>query len=753
MATTTERSPEYKVIGTSPARPDAVEKVTGKAQYAADVHLPGNLFGRILRSPHAHAKIVSIDVSKAAALPGVKAVATHKDFPPIPADTPPGEALSLKYLRDNVFASDKVLYEGQAVAAVCADNPHIADEALALIEVQYEVLKPAMTVLEAMQPDAPVLQEKLPARATMEQAGPNALKMVMQSGDIEQGFREADIVVEGEYTTAMVHQGYIEPHATIVDVKRDGRMTVWTTTQSAYSYREQIAKILQIPQSIIKVIPTEVGGAFGGKEVARLEPVAAILSRKSGRPVRIAMSRAEDLAATGPAPGSYSKIRLGATRDGKIVAADMYFAIEAGAFPGAPVAQAATLSVGRYNIPNQRVEAYDVIVNRPKQNSYRAPAGPQVHFGTEQLVDELAEKLGLDPIEIRLRNVVKEGDRNIQGIAYSRMGGAEVLEAMREHLHYNTPLEGPNRGRGIAIGFKPGGGGVSWCTLSVNPDGTLSMLTGSPDMSGSRLTTAMQAAETLGLPVELIFSGVGDSDIGGFSTGTWGSRTTVATGMAAHEAALDVIKKMTERAAKIWGTTADDVDYTDAVFTKRSDSSQRTTFGELAEKLNSTGGTIIGEAVLEGGLIPPIAGHIIDVEVDPETGKIDILRCTAVQDVGRAIHPDIVEGQIQGGTIQGIGFGLTEEYFYTQEGRLANKSLLDYRMPVALDAPHVDTVIIEVPNPRQPYGVKPVGESTMTTPPAAIANAVYNAIGVRMHKLPMSPGNVLEAIWQSKSKS
>ncbi len=753
MATTIERSPEYKVVGTTPTRTDAIEKVTGKAQYAADIYLAGNLYGKILRSPHAHARIKSIDVSKARTLPGVKAVATHEDFPPIPdaVMARENEALNLRHLRDNVLASEKVLYEGQPVAALAADSPHVAEEALSLIKVEYEVLKPVMTVLEAMQPDAPVLHEKLPSGATMEQTHPNARRLLLQSGDIEQGFREADVIVEREFTTAMVHQGYIEPHATIVDVKRDGRMTVWTTTQSAYSYRDQISKILLIPQSMIKVIPTECGGAFGGKEVARLEPVAAILSRKAGKPVRIAMSRAEDLSATGPAPGCYIKVKIGANKDGRITAADMYFAYEAGAFPGAPVVQAATLGMGRYNVLNQRAEGYDVVVNRPKQNSYRAPGGPQIHFATEQLVDELAEKLGFDPIEFRRVNAAKEGDRNIQGIVYSRLGGEEVLQAMRKHPHYTAPLEGPNRGRGIAIGFKPGGGGVSWCNISVNPDGTLSMLSGSPDMSGTRLTTAMQAAETLGLPVELFSSGVGDSDDGGFATGSWGSRTAVATGAAAHNAALDIIKKMTERAAKIWGIDVEDVSYDEGVFTSRSDESKRSTFKELAEKLNSTGGTIIGQAVLEGVTIPPVAGHIIDVEVDPETGKIDILRCTVVQDVGRAIHPDIVEGQLQGGTIQGIGFALTEEYYYTSEGRLANKSLLDYRMPVALDAPHVETVIVEVPNPRQPYGVKPVGESTMTTPPAAIANAVYKAIGVRLSKLPMSPRNVLEAIWEQKA--
>jgi CO/xanthine dehydrogenase Mo-binding subunit len=442
------------------------------------------------------------------------------------------------------------------------------------------------------------------------------------------------------------------------------------------------------------------------------------------------------------------KLKLGATQDGRMVAGEMTVAFEAGAFPGSPVNFIVAYGFANYNVPHQKVLGYDVVVNKPKTSSYRAPGATQVYFAMEQLVDELATKFEMDPIDFRLLNVLKEGDRNIQDVSMPRLGGEAVLNAMKNHPHYSAPLEGPNTGRGVALGFKSGGGGLSWCTLAVSPDGSISMATGSPDMSGTRLTTAMQAAETLGIPVDLFDSQVGTSADGGNSGGTWGSRVTFATGIAAIEAAKDLLEKMRVRAAQIWNTNVTEVNYDDGQFINQTNLGQTMTFKELAGQLNASGGPLVGEASLNvptgGG--PPFAGHIIDVAVDPATGKVDILRCTIVQDVGRAIHPDFVEGQLQGGTVQGIGWALNEGYFYDKAGHLANKSLLDYRLPVSLDLPPIDCVIIEVPNPAHPFGVKSVGESSITTPPAAIANAIQRAVGVRMDLLPMSPGNVWDAI-------
>lgn len=760
MTSTADRPAKYKVVGTSPIRPDGMDKVTGRAIFGDDIRVPGVIYGKVLRSPHAHAKIKRIDVSAALKVPGVRAVATHGDFPPIPAAmVAKGDAayMSLRDLRNNALASDKVLYKGHSVAAIAADNPHVAEEALSKIVVEYEVLKPVMDAPSGLKADAPVIHEKLNTisfGAALEKSHPNALHIEMKIGDIEQGFKMADVIVEREFNTRTIHQGYIEPQSCTVDVAPDGSMTVWSTTQGAFAYRDQLSRILQIPQHKIKVIPTEIGGGFGGKEVAYIEPAAAVLSRKAGRPVRIAMSRADVLQATGPACGSYMKVKMGATKDGRMVAAQAYLAFEAGAYPGAPVVGATGLIFGRYTIPHQSIDGYDVIVNKPKTQPYRAPGATQAHFSAETVVDELAEKIGMDPVEFRMINVVKEGDRNVQGVPYPKIGAVEVLSAIRNHPHYKAPLGGPNRGRGIALGLWRNGGGMSTCIITVNSDGTVTMVTGSPDLSGTRTSIGMQAAETLGIPFEDVKPIVGDTESIPYTMGSWGSSTTFGRGYAAHEAAVEVNKKMAARAAQIWGTSADNVQFKEGVYSHKSDPNLKFTFKQLAEKLNATGGPIQGSVVIDPtkGVGLAFAACIVDVEVDTETGKIQTPRVTVIQDVGVAIHHDIVVGQMQGGTVQALGWALNEEYWFDSEGRMANSSLLDYRMPTALDVPMIDTMIVEVPNPGHPYGVRGVGENSIVAPPAAVANAVYKAIGVRMTDLPLSPGSVLNALWKKQGK-
>ncbi len=748
MSTTIERSSQYKVIGKDVLRPDGVDKVTGRAVFADDVHLNGMLHAKVLRSPHAHAKIRSIDVSEALKMPGVRAVVTSEDFPPIPEGIVKEEGAAFFAL-----ASDKVLFRGHAVAAVAADSPHVADEALSKIKVEYEVLKAVLDPREAMEPGAPVLHEKLNPMsfgARLEQHSPNALQQITSMGDIEQGFREADVVVEREFTTKTVHQGYIEPQSCVVDTAPDGSVTIWSTCQGPFRHRDNTADLLQLPQNKVKVIPTEIGGGFGGKEVPYLEPMAAILSRKTGRPVKITMSRSDVFEGTGPACASYMRVKFGAKKTGELVAAHLYFCFEAGAFPGAPVGGAVGIGLGRYKIPNQLVEGFDVVVNKPRTQPYRAPGATQIHFATEGVVDELCEKIGMDPIEFRLKNVVQEGDRNVQGVPFLRIGGVEVLEAIKNSDHYKTPLEGPNRGRGVALGFWRNGGGMSSCSISVHPDGTVSIIEGSPDLSGTRTGIGMQAAETLGIPFEDVRITVVDTDSVGYTMGSWGSRTSFATGWAAIEAARDVNLKMVERASSIWSVPPEEVEVSDGTFYHRDDGSKKFTFKQLAARLNATGGPVVGSSVVDPtrGVGPAFAANVVDLEVDPETGKVTILRYTVAQDVGQALHPGMVEGQLEGGTVQGIGWALNEEYFFDNDGQMRNSSFLDYRMPVALDVPMIDTIIIEVPNPGHPYGVRGVGENNIITPPAAIAAAIHNAIGVRMTDLPMSPGYVLQALWQ-----
>ena len=755
MTTTAEN--KYSVVGTRPARHDGFDKVTGAARFGADINLPGMLHGKILRSPHAHARIRSIDTSKAEALPGVMAVATAQDFPivqarPIDYENAQGNP---RIIAENILADRKVLYKGHAVAAVAATNPHVAEQALDLIEVDYEVLPVVLDLHDAVKEDAPLLHEEMTTRFRMDRAGPGddtgqrsniAGHLQHKLGDVEKGFSEADVIFEQEYETQTVHQGYIEPHVATAQWSTDGRLTVWTSTQGAFGVRSTTAAILSMPESMVKVVPMEIGGGFGAKGVTYLAPVTAALAKKAGRPVKIAMSRKEVFEGSGPASATLMRVKIGATKEGKITAGQVYMVYEAGAFPGAPVGGGAITGFGSYNIENVLVDGYDVVCNKQKAQAYRAPGQPQANFTVECAMDELAEQLGIDPMELRLKNAVKEGDRMPNGVPHAVFGCLELEEAMKNHDHYNAPLGGPNRGRGVAVAFRAQGGQTSSATINVNSNGTINIITGSVDIGGTRTAIAMQAAEVLGLASEDVFPSVGDTDSVGYTANTGGSRTAFDTGLAAIAAAEEVKVRMKTRAALLWEVEDEDVDFQDGAFvcTKTED---RLTFKELAARLMRTGGPVTCSASAPStGVGPIFAGNICDVEVDPDTGKVDIIRFTAFLDAGQAVHPSFVEGQMQGATVQGIGWALNEEYFYTPEGTMANSSFLDYRMPTTLDMPMIDTVIIEVPNPRHPFGLRGVGEGPIIPPLAAVANAVYHATGARIRKLPITPGSVLEAL-------
>jgi len=746
----------YKVIGTRPIRHDGVDKVTGRAVYGADVQMPGLLHGRILRSPIPHGCIKKIDASKALALPGVEAVVTAADFPN-PGDkiAELGEgAVNLRHLSSNCLARGKVLYKGQAVAAVAAVSPHVAEEALKLIAVEYEPLPHVTDVVEAMRDGAPLLHDDLVTESLGKPTGKRsnvAKHFQFKIGDVEKGFAEAAVVVEREFHTATVHQGYIEPHAATALWSADGSVTIWCSTQGAFTVRAQMAELLDLPVSRIKAVPTEIGGGFGGKIRVYLEPVAAALSKKTGRPVKITMNRTEVFEGTGPTPGSYIKVKMGADKSGRLTAAQAYLAYEAGAFPGSPVGPGAMCIFACYNIPNVHIDGYDVVVNKPATSAYRAPGATNAAFASETVVDEICEKLNIDPLDFRLKNAAHEGTRRADGPVYPRIGMIETVEAAKKHPHYNSPLAGPNRGRGVATGFWFNCGLKSSATASVNADGTVSLVEGSTDIGGTRTSIAMQLAEALGLRAEDVRPVVADTDMVGYTDVTGGSRVTFATGWAAYEAAQDIKRQMVARAALVWGVKPEDVSYDAGVLRCKTDDAKRLTFKELAEKLHATGGTIVGRASVDPtGVGGGFATHVVDVEVDPETGKVTVLRYTAVQDVGQAVHPSYVEGQMQGGAVQGIGWALNEEYAYNARGEMTNASFLDYRMPTSLDLPMIDTVMVEVANPGHPYGVRGVGEVPIVPPPAALANAIYRAVGVRLTQLPMSPGRVVKAVLAKK---
>ncbi|MDA0988284.1 MAG: xanthine dehydrogenase family protein molybdopterin-binding subunit [Chloroflexi bacterium] len=748
---------KYKVLGTRPVRHDGIEKVTGAARYGADMNMPEMLHGKILRSPHAHARIRSIDTSKAEALPGVMAVATSKDLPIIQArELNPGQG-GPRLLAENDLADKKVLYKGHAVAAVAATSPHIAEEALALIAVDYEVLPTVLGWREAMKEGATLLHDNLTEKfsATRGGAGEDtgnksnvASHLQLKMGNVEQGFKEADTILEREYNTQTIHQGYIEPFACTAQWIPEGRLTIWTSTQGIFGVRGNVAAILNIPESMIKIVPMEIGGGFGGKGTGYLEPVAAVLSKKTGHPIKMVMSRKEVFEGTGPSSGTSITVKIGAKKDGTITAAQLGMIYEAGAYPGSPMVGGVTSAVSAYKIDNVLIDGYDVVCNKPKTAAYRAPGHPQAAFAAESALDELADMLGMDPMDLRLKNVAMEGDRAVTGVPHAHVGLKEVMDVMKAHPHYTAPLGGPNRGRGVATGYRLNGGGSgSSATINVLANGTVNLTTGSMDLSGTRVAIAMQVAETLGLTAEEVTPQVVDTDSVGWTGGSGGSRITFDTGRASIAAAQLVIEQMGARAARLWEVQPEDVEFVDGIFICTKNTDDKFTFKELAGKLMTTGGPVTCSAMdTQGGVGGALAGNIFDVEVDPETGKVDILRSTVFLDIGQAAHPSYVEGQMQGGTLQGIGWALNEEYFFTPEGVMANSSLLDYRMPTSLDLPMIDTVIIEYANPRHPYGLRGAGEHPIIAPLPAMANAVSRAIGVRMATLPISPGAILEAI-------
>jgi CO/xanthine dehydrogenase Mo-binding subunit len=547
-----------------------------------------------------------------------------------------------------------------------------------------------------------------------------------------------------------VHQGYIEPHACVVSVAPDNRTTIWSSSQGQFMVRAMTAYLTGITQSHIKAIPAEIGGGFGGKTIVYLEPVATILSKKSGRPVKMVMTREEVMRATGPTSGSKSTVRIGAKRDGTIVAGQGTFYLQAGCFPGSPIRGAAGCAFAPYDISNVHSLGYDVVSNRSKVAAYRAPGAPIGAFAVESVLDELAEKLGMDPLKLRLKNAAKEGTKAAHGPTFPRIGYAETVEEALNSEHYKTPLTGKFQGRGVASGFWFNAGGESSAQVNITEDGNVVVTTGHPDIGGSRASIANITAELLGIDYDQVSVQIGDTATIGYSNLTGGSRVLFASAMVVTESTEQVIEQLKGRAAKIWGIDPSQVVWENGEarpMGEHSGNFPSMSLEELAAKANATGGPIgAGSQSNTVGAEGGFATHVCDVEVDVDLGIVRVLRYTCFQDVGRAIHPSYVEGQLQGGMAQGIGWALNEEYIYDKNGRVDNPGFLDYRMPVCSDLPMLDCGIIEIPNPKHPQGVRGVGEVPLVPGPAAVRNAVYDAIGIRIDDLPLSPPSVLAAI-------
>ena len=740
-------APQLNYIGTRPIRPDGVEKVTGRANFGADRSLPGMLYGKVVRSPHAHARIRAIDTSAAAAMPGVLAVITAADFPDRAEFS-----WRRKGFNDNLMASDKVFYHGHAVAAVAATSNQAAEAAAAAVEVEYEVLESVTDALAAMRPDAPVLHDDLFTEGLEEtpKAPSNlAKKQAISKGDVAAAFAEADEIVERTFVTPMVHQGYIEPHACVGSFNEDGQATVWCSSQGHFAVRSMTAMALGMDIGDIRVIPAEIGGGFGGKTTIYLEPLAVKLSEKTGRPVKMVMSREDVFRATGPASGTVNTVKIGAKRDGRIVAMYAKLIYESGAYPGSPLGAGSMCIFAPYDVADLLIEGYEVVVNRPRVAAYRAPGAPQSMFAGESVLDELAEKLGMDPLDLRLKNAAKQGTHAAYGPTFGAIGLSDCLHAAKAHPHYASAVA-EDAGRGVAVGFWFNGANQSSAEVHIADSGMVKVVEGSPDIGGSRASMALMAAETLGVPYERIRVHVADTDSTGYCATTGGSRVTFATGMAVIRACEDVIGELKRRAAATWDIEAEQVEWADGEARPAPGVNvdvQPLSLAELARDMARTGGPISGRASLNAqGPGPSFSVNMADVHVDKETGRATVTRFTAIQDAGKAIHPDYVEGQMQGGAAQGIGWALNEEYIYDADGALENPGFLDYRVPVASDLPMIDTQIVEVPNANHPYGVRGVGETPIVAPLAAVGNAVSHAIGVRMADLPLSPPKVLEAI-------
>ncbi len=738
---------KFEVVGNRFVRPDGVDKVCGRARYGADASAPGQLVGLVLRSPHAHAKIKKIDTAKAQRLSGVKAVITAEDLP----DLTGGDRGTMDIL-ENCMARGRALYDGHAVAAVAAIDERTARKALKLIKVSYQVLPHVTDVDEAMKPDAPVIHDWVFTRGMnpkpTEPSNVSA-RTEMGHGDVDVGFAAADVIVEKSFKTEQTHQGYIEPHACLASVSPDGSAELWVTTQGPFTFRNVCANLLGLDFAKLKVTSSEIGGGFGGKTHVWTEPVALALSRKANRPVKLVMTRDEVFRATGPTASTSVDVKVGAKKNGKITAATLELRYQGGAFPGPWAMLGCMTGFACYNIENQRSVGWDVIVNRPKVAAYRAPSAPMAAFAVESAMDILAKELGMDAVDLRLKNVAKEGTQAPYGPIYGPIGIEASLKAVKNHPHMKARLK-RNQGRGVACGFWFNIGGQTCVDLNIGTDGTVNLAVGTVDVGGARASIGMIAAEELGIPYEQVRVNVADTSSLGHNDTTEGSRGTFSSGMATVFAARDAISVLKARAAKMLDVPVESIVWENGharAKGKRYGNLSPLSLKEIAARSPKTGGPIAGHnEIVADGAGNGFASHICDVEVDPETGLTEVLRYTVVQDAGKAIHPDYVEGQFQGAAAQGIGWALNEEYVYGKDGRLQNAGFLDYRMPVCSDLPFIDTQILEIPNPNHPYGVRGVGETSIVPPLGAIGNAISGATGVRMNHAPMSPVRMLDAL-------
>lgn len=763
-------------IGRSVVREDAVEIVTGKAVFLDDLRRPDMAYGVVLRSPHAHARIVRIDATRALEMPGVLAFVSGEGLP---------DAYYGVDLKDQqVFARGKVRYVGEPVAALAAETRAQAEAALELVEVEYETLPAVLDAREALRPGAPIVHERLSEYELgfdTERYGNVCTAASVDYGDLDEGFRKADLVVEGEFVSRHQQHAPLEVHGAVAEWDSRGRATVWSTTQKPFAIRRYLGQSLRMEFSKIKVVATRVGGGFGSKLELHAEPFALLLARASGRPVKVVYSREDDLSSVVARHATWFRIRTGVRRDGLITAREMEFVFDTGAYSGngpTTLTLAVQVSTGLYRVPAQKVRGHCVYTNKMNCGSFRGPSAPQTTFAVESHTDDIARKLGMDPLDFRLKNLLREGEltgfgQRLRGVDYAAVARAAAEKAGWKEFRAARARVGSGPGIGMACVYWLTGGWSTSAQVRIAEDGTVLLSTGAVDMGTGYLFTSVRqmTAEALGIRAEDVVVIQGDTDTASYDHGIGGSRGSVAIGTAALRAAEAARERLLDSAARMLGVPRDGLETKGGTVRVRGDAGRSLSFGDIsyAEHMRG-GGPVIGTysylpamEEIEGGRtrglsFPAFGGttmgcHVAVASLDEVTGAIEVHKIVAAHDVGKAINPGAAEGQIEGGVALGLGFGLLEEMKHDAEGRMLNSSFADYKLPHSTDVPEILPVLVEIPSPDYPFGAKGLGEPTMAPTAAAVRNAVLDGAGLALAETPMTPERNYRALGKARGRT
>jgi CO/xanthine dehydrogenase Mo-binding subunit len=748
---------DMKVVGQRAPRQDVLAKSTGAFVYGMDFQIPGQLHGAILRSPHPHALIRSVDARHAQALEGVEAVLTADDLPA-------GLLMPGVVWDQPLLASDRVRYHGEPVAAVAARTPALAQQALDLIVVEYQPLSALIDAETAMAADAPLVHEDWESYRAEEGLVRDrnvCCHASLRKGDTESAFEAAEIIVEGTYTTESVHQSHVEPRVATAVVLPGGVPTVYSNTQLPYWIRTNVAHVLEVPEEQVRIVPTGIGGAFGSKLYPQIEPLTALLSRKAGKPVRMVVPLCDELIAGLPRHPTKTYLKTGTMRDGTLIALQAKMIMDGGAYAGSTpeISSVGVLCLaGPYRTPNVRVDVYGVLTHKTNFGAYRGPGGPQSVFALETHLDEVAAKIGLDPLDLRLKNILGEGDEAPNGQILTAVGLREAVERATQAIDWRTPA-GPNRGKGLSLGWWTTTLQLSTSEALVDQNGKVVIRVGTQEIGTGAIMGGVRqvAAETMGLSVEDVIIDVEDTLSGLWDWGSQGSRTVVNVGRAAQFACLDLRLKILSLAEKVLETDQAGLELEQGEVFVKNQPDERISLKELAQR--APGGTLSSRAESKPDPAafdatrltscfypafhhPSFHCHAAEVEVDPGTGMTRVLRYAAAHDIGRAVNPTLIEGQIEGGVMQGIGMALMEEVLYDERGFRTNINWTDYKLPTMADLPEIQAIIVEHPTNLGPYGSKGLGESPVLHAPAAVANAIAAATGKRFRSLPITPEKI-----------